>query len=270
MDVVCYGYAALYSVHSTHDAYCGHLYVQMQVCVIRHVQKRILRMCVHGTGAQPSAVPGTAGGCAACMFARTGPMCIRALPPLRPSSVCEDGPRPPPRRKLLPTGGSFQRPKAATRETARVRSRAEAGALPRAATRCHAPVSSPPLPLPRPALDADSSHDKTSTNSNRGRQQGTGSWDTGQQEGRTRMVVRTYEQECAFVKQVDGTSYSIGKGFVDNMNVPGHFYVNQDIKSLLFDELRQYSRQVPGLARGARRARVRAVLRAQGAGGRGG
>ena len=62
------------------------------------------------------------------------------------------------------------------------------------------------------------------------------------------MVVRTYEQECAFVKQVDGTSYSIGKGFVDNMNVPGHFYVNQDIKSLLFDELRQYSRQVPGHA----------------------
>jgi len=59
------------------------------------------------------------------------------------------------------------------------------------------------------------------------------------------MVVRTYEQECAFVKQVDGTSYSIGKGFVDNMNVPGHFYVNQELKSLLFEELRQFSSQVP-------------------------
>jgi len=60
-----------------------------------------------------------------------------------------------------------------------------------------------------------------------------------------KMVVRTYEQECAFVKQVDGTSYSIGKGFVDNMNVPGHFYVNQELKSLLFEELRQFSSQVP-------------------------
>jgi len=33
-------------------------------------------------------------------------------------------------------------------------------------------------------------------------------------------------------------------GFVDNMNVPGHFYVNEHLKSLLFDELEQYSRQV--------------------------
>ncbi len=59
------------------------------------------------------------------------------------------------------------------------------------------------------------------------------------------MVVRTYEEECAFVKQVDGTSYSIGRGFVDNMNVPGHFYVNEELKSLLFEELRQFSCQVP-------------------------
>ncbi|MGB1600618.1 MAG: hypothetical protein ACPIOQ_48195 [Promethearchaeia archaeon] len=58
------------------------------------------------------------------------------------------------------------------------------------------------------------------------------------------MVVRTYEQECAFVKQVDGCSYSIGQGFVDSMRVPGHFYVNEEIKSLLFDELKQFSRQV--------------------------
>jgi len=27
------------------------------------------------------------------------------------------------------------------------------------------------------------------------------------------MVVRTYEQECEFVKQVDGSSYRIDKGF---------------------------------------------------------
>ena len=40
------------------------------------------------------------------------------------------------------------------------------------------------------------------------------------------------------------TAYRTGTGFVDNMNVPGHFYVNQEIKSLLFDELKQFSRQV--------------------------
>jgi len=34
-------------------------------------------------------------------------------------------------------------------------------------------------------------------------------------------------------------------GFVDNMNVPGHFYVNEHLKLQLFDELEQYSRQVP-------------------------
>ncbi|EKX53228.1 3'-phosphate RNA ligase RtcB [Guillardia theta CCMP2712] len=56
------------------------------------------------------------------------------------------------------------------------------------------------------------------------------------------MVVRTYEEECKYVKQVDGTCYRIDKGFVDNMRVPGVFYVNQQIKELLFDELKQFSK----------------------------
>jgi tRNA-splicing ligase RtcB len=60
------------------------------------------------------------------------------------------------------------------------------------------------------------------------------------------MVVRTYEEECAYVKQVGDVGYIIGKGFVENMNVPGCFYVNQEIKSLLFDELKQFSRQGGG------------------------
>jgi len=54
--------------------------------------------------------------------------------------------------------------------------------------------------------------------------------------------VRTYEEECKYVKQVDGTCYRIDKGFVDNMRVPGVFYVNQQIKELLFDELKQFSK----------------------------
>jgi hypothetical protein len=55
-------------------------------------------------------------------------------------------------------------------------------------------------------------------------------------------VVRTYEQECGFVEQIDATSYRIKKGFVENMRVPGHFYVNESIRDLLFEELRQFSR----------------------------
>ena len=55
-------------------------------------------------------------------------------------------------------------------------------------------------------------------------------------------VVRTYEQECGFVEQVDATSYRINMGFVENMRVPGHFYVNNSIRDLLFEELRQFSR----------------------------
>ena len=55
-------------------------------------------------------------------------------------------------------------------------------------------------------------------------------------------VVRTYEQECGFVEQIDATSYRINKGFVENMRVPGHFYVNDSIRDLLFEELRQFSK----------------------------
>ena len=41
-----------------------------------------------------------------------------------------------------------------------------------------------------------------------------------------KMVVRTFDEECSFVKQLDDCSYAIEKGFVPNMRVPGHFYVN--------------------------------------------
>jgi hypothetical protein len=42
------------------------------------------------------------------------------------------------------------------------------------------------------------------------------------------MVVRTFDEECAFIQQLDDTSYAIEKGFVENMRVPGHFYVNKE------------------------------------------
>uniref|UniRef100_A0A6U4UYL9 RNA-splicing ligase RtcB homolog n=2 Tax=Hemiselmis andersenii TaxID=464988 RepID=A0A6U4UYL9_HEMAN len=64
------------------------------------------------------------------------------------------------------------------------------------------------------------------------------------------MVVRTYDQECNFIKQIDGTSYKINQGFVEGMKVPGHFYVNPEIKTLLFDELKQFTNQNTGSHQG--------------------
>eukprot|EP00286_Rhodomonas_abbreviata_P013058 CAMPEP_0181337188 /NCGR_PEP_ID=MMETSP1101-20121128/27864_1 /TAXON_ID=46948 /ORGANISM="Rhodomonas abbreviata, Strain Caron Lab Isolate" /LENGTH=186 /DNA_ID=CAMNT_0023447623 /DNA_START=66 /DNA_END=623 /DNA_ORIENTATION=+ len=59
-------------------------------------------------------------------------------------------------------------------------------------------------------------------------------------------IVRTFEQECNFVEKNGPVSYRINKGFVENMNVPGQFYVNEEIKKLLFDELKQFSRSGGG------------------------
>jgi len=76
-------------------------------------------------------------------------------------------------------------------------------------------------------------------------------------------VVRTYEQECAFIKQETPTRFRVDKGFVPNMRVrrnpcrdagpgsytqcscvfwqvPGVFYVNKFLKSLMFEELQQF------------------------------
>jgi len=53
-------------------------------------------------------------------------------------------------------------------------------------------------------------------------------------------MVKTYEQECSYIRQVSPVKYVIDKGFVDSMNVVGEFYVNDRLKPLLFDELRQF------------------------------
>ncbi|KAF6265848.1 tRNA-splicing ligase RtcB [Scenedesmus sp. NREL 46B-D3] len=52
------------------------------------------------------------------------------------------------------------------------------------------------------------------------------------------MVVRTYEQECAFIQMVNDVQYTVKPGFVP-MRVPGTFYVNAQLKDLLFEELQQ-------------------------------
>ena len=44
-------------------------------------------------------------------------------------------------------------------------------------------------------------------------------------------------QEAAFITRLTPTKYAIAPGFVPNMRVPGAFYVNDALKSLVFDEL---------------------------------
>lgn len=53
------------------------------------------------------------------------------------------------------------------------------------------------------------------------------------------MVIRTYEQEKAFIDQVGPVKYNIKEGFVPGMRVPGTVYVNDRLAPLLFEELQQ-------------------------------
>ena len=57
-----------------------------------------------------------------------------------------------------------------------------------------------------------------------------------------RGVVRTYDEEKAFLEQTSSCRWSIKKGFVPNMKVPGTFYVNDQLQELVFSELAQYSK----------------------------
>lgn len=52
--------------------------------------------------------------------------------------------------------------------------------------------------------------------------------------------VRTFDQEMQYLTRRDATSYTIAKGFVPGMRVPGAFYVDGALESLVFDELRQH------------------------------
>jgi len=53
-------------------------------------------------------------------------------------------------------------------------------------------------------------------------------------------VVRTYEQELQYLERLNDHCWRIKPGFVANMNVPGYFYVNQKLESLILGELQQH------------------------------
>ena len=58
--------------------------------------------------------------------------------------------------------------------------------------------------------------------------------------GTGKMLRRTYAQEMAYLTRLTPTQWMVKPGFVPNMRVPGVFYVNQRLETLLFDELSQY------------------------------
>jgi len=59
-------------------------------------------------------------------------------------------------------------------------------------------------------------------------------------DGSTKSVVRTYEEEKSYVTQVSPVLFEISRGFVPNMLVPGAFYVNAELKELLYEELQHF------------------------------
>jgi tRNA-splicing ligase RtcB len=61
-----------------------------------------------------------------------------------------------------------------------------------------------------------------------------------------RGVVRTYEEEKGFVHRASNCMFRVDKGFVPNMRVPGKFYVNKHLETLMFDELKQFCKQGTG------------------------
>ena len=53
-------------------------------------------------------------------------------------------------------------------------------------------------------------------------------------------IVRTYAEELSDTTRINDTCYAIQPGFVPNMRVPGVFFVNERLSSLMFDELKQF------------------------------
>ena len=52
--------------------------------------------------------------------------------------------------------------------------------------------------------------------------------------------MRTYEEEMSHITQLSDCKYEIGVGFVPNMTVPGQFYINSQLKDLIFGELKDH------------------------------
>lgn len=53
-------------------------------------------------------------------------------------------------------------------------------------------------------------------------------------------VVRTYDEEMAFINRLTPWKFEISKGFVPGMNVEGTFYVNEFLEELIKDELKHH------------------------------
>ena len=54
-------------------------------------------------------------------------------------------------------------------------------------------------------------------------------------------AVRTFEEEMGYISQSTPVSFAIRKGFVQNMRVPGRFYVNELLRPLMFEELQHHT-----------------------------
>lgn len=50
---------------------------------------------------------------------------------------------------------------------------------------------------------------------------------------------RSYDEELKYLEKLNDVTWSIKKGFVNNMKVEGRFYVNEHLEKLMFDELRE-------------------------------
>ncbi|CAE8585893.1 unnamed protein product [Polarella glacialis] len=54
---------------------------------------------------------------------------------------------------------------------------------------------------------------------------------------------RSFNEEMGYLTREDPNMYKISTGFVNDMRVPGKFYVNEQLDRLMLDELRSFSRQ---------------------------
>ncbi|EZG55686.1 tRNA-splicing ligase RtcB-like protein [Gregarina niphandrodes] len=63
-------------------------------------------------------------------------------------------------------------------------------------------------------------------------------------------MARSYSEELGYIERVDDTKWRVSKGFVENMRVPGYFYVNEALRPLMFEELRDYCNSRKGAKSG--------------------
>jgi tRNA-splicing ligase RtcB (3'-phosphate/5'-hydroxy nucleic acid ligase) len=52
---------------------------------------------------------------------------------------------------------------------------------------------------------------------------------------------RSFQDEAKYIRKASKCRYVIEKGFVENMNVEATFYVNETLKPLMMEELKQFT-----------------------------